>query len=77
LFERFDNGYRRRNRRARGRSGKVNARVSGELRFAIAALEALAVWRERRVRVAVDNQEIIDGPMNLAAVANALYAGEA
>jgi YegS/Rv2252/BmrU family lipid kinase len=55
--------------------GKLMRGFSGELRFAIAALEALVVWRERRVRVAVDNQEIVDGPMNLAAVANALYAG--
>jgi diacylglycerol kinase family enzyme len=35
----------------------------------------LAGWRERRVRVAIDDAEIIDGKMNLVAVGNALYAG--
>jgi len=55
--------------------GTVMRGFSGELRFAIAAVKALAVWRERRVRVLVDDQVVVDGPMNLAAVANALYAG--
>ena len=39
------------------------------------ALAALAGWRERRVRVSIDDDEVIDGNMNLVAVANALYAG--
>ena len=55
--------------------GKIMRRFSGEARFAAAALAALAGWRERRVRVAIDDSEIIDANMNLAAVANALYAG--
>ncbi len=55
--------------------GQFMRRFSGELRFAIAALSALTVWRERRVRVTVDDRVIEDGPMNLAAVANAFYAG--
>jgi diacylglycerol kinase (ATP) len=55
--------------------GKLMRGFSGELRFAIAAIRALAVWRERRVKVAVDNQVVVDGPMNLTAVANGLYAG--
>ena len=55
--------------------GGFMRRFSGETRFAAAALAALAGWRERRVRVSVDDQEIIDGNMNLVAVANALYAG--
>ncbi len=55
--------------------GKLMRSLSGEVRFATAAMAALGRWRERRVRVTVDNQEMIDGPMNLAAVANALYAG--
>ena len=55
--------------------GKFMRRFSGEVRFAAAAMAALAGWRERRVRVSVDDREVIDGPMNLAAVANALYAG--
>jgi diacylglycerol kinase (ATP) len=55
--------------------GAFMRRFSGELRFAIAALSALSVWRERRVRVTIDDNVIVDGPMNLAAVANALFAG--
>lgn len=55
--------------------GPFMRRFSGELRFAVAALSALTAWRERRVRVTVDDQVIADGPMNLAAVANAFYAG--
>lgn len=55
--------------------GNFMRRFSGELRFALAALGALAGWRERRVKVAVDSETIIDGPMNLVGVANALYAG--
>ena len=36
---------------------------------------AVAAWRERRVRVSVDENELLDGPMNLVAVANNAYAG--
>ncbi len=55
--------------------GKFMRNFSGEFRFVFAAVGALAAWRERRVRVVVDGREVVDGPMNLAAVANALYAG--
>jgi diacylglycerol kinase (ATP) len=59
--------------------GKHMRRLSGEVRFATAAVAALVGWRERLVRVSIDastNQlEVIEGPMNLAAVTNALYAG--
>lgn len=59
--------------------GELMRRLSGEVRFAAAAVAALVGWRERRVRVLIDasdsHQEVIEGPMNLAAVANALYAG--
>lgn len=55
--------------------GNFMRRFSGEARFAAAALAALAGWRERRVRVSIDDLVVIDGNMNLAAVANALYAG--
>jgi diacylglycerol kinase (ATP) len=48
---------------------------SGEFRFVFAAVGALAVWRERRVRVTVDGRTVADGPMNLVGVANGLYAG--
>jgi YegS/Rv2252/BmrU family lipid kinase len=55
--------------------GNLMRRFSGEFRFLAAAVGALAVWRERRVRVTVDGREIVDGPMNLVGVANGLYAG--
>jgi diacylglycerol kinase (ATP) len=55
--------------------GNFMRRFSGEARFAAAALQALAGWRERRVRVSIDDSEIIEGNMNLVGVANALYAG--
>jgi diacylglycerol kinase (ATP) len=55
--------------------GKFMRRFSGEGRFAAAALAALAGWRERRVRVLIDDSEVIEGNMNLVAVGNALYAG--
>jgi diacylglycerol kinase (ATP) len=48
---------------------------SGEARFAAAAMAALAGWRERRVRVSIDDHAVVEGKMNLVAVANALYAG--
>ena len=55
--------------------GKFMRNFSGEFRFVYAAVGALAAWRERRVRVTVDGRTVADGPMNLVAVANALYCG--
>ena len=55
--------------------GKFMRNFSGEFRFVFAAVGALAAWRERRVVVTVDGRTVVDGPMNLVAVANALYAG--
>ena len=55
--------------------GNSMRRLSGEARFVAAALGALAAWRERLVRVQLDDGTIIEGPMNLVAVANARYAG--
>jgi diacylglycerol kinase (ATP) len=55
--------------------GVFMRRFSGEFRFVFAAVGALAIWRERRVRVTVDGQTVADGPMNLVGVANGLYAG--
>ena len=55
--------------------GSFMRRFSGEARFAAAAFAALAGWRERRVRVEIDDTEAIDSNMNLVAVGNALYAG--
>jgi diacylglycerol kinase (ATP) len=54
--------------------GKLMRTFSGEARFALAAMIALAQWRERQTRVTIDG-EVYEGMMNLAAVANALYAG--
>ena len=55
--------------------GKSLRRFSGEARFVAAAMGALAVWRERPVKVQVDRETVIEGPMNLVAVANARFAG--
>ena len=55
--------------------GEFMRRFSGEVRFTVAAVGALAAWRERRVRVRVDDDKVIEGPMNLVAVANGLFAG--
>ena len=55
--------------------GTFMRRFSGEARFAAAAISALAAWRERHVRVSLDDGEVIECPMNLVAVANGLYAG--
>ena len=55
--------------------GKFLRRFSGEFRFILAAVGALAVWRERRVRVTVDGREVADSQMNLIGVGNGLYAG--
>ena len=55
--------------------GRFMRNLSGEFRFVYAAVGALAAWRERRVRVTVEGRVVVDGPMNLAGVANGLYAG--
>ncbi len=55
--------------------GRFMRNFSGEFRFMFAAVGALVAWRERRVIVTVDGRTVADGPMNLVAVANALYAG--
>jgi YegS/Rv2252/BmrU family lipid kinase len=54
--------------------GKFWRRFSGEARFVVAAIGALAAWRERPVRVTVDDQ-VSTAPMNLVGIANGLYAG--
>ena len=55
--------------------GGFMRKFSGEFRFVFAAVGALAAWRERRVRVTVDDRLVADRPMNLVGVANGLYAG--
>jgi diacylglycerol kinase (ATP) len=55
--------------------GGLLKRLPGEARFVAAACGALAAWRERRVRVRVDENEVIESRTNLIAVANGIYAG--
>lgn len=55
--------------------GGFMRKFSGEFRFVFAAVGALAAWRERRVRITVDDRLVADEPMNLVGVANGLYAG--
>jgi diacylglycerol kinase (ATP) len=50
-------------------------RLPGEARFVTAACGALAAWREKSVRVIVDDSEVIESRTNLIAVANGIYAG--
>lgn len=49
-------------------------RLPGETRFAVATLSALARWRNRRVRISVDDETFECGT-NLVAVVNSAYAG--
>jgi diacylglycerol kinase (ATP) len=57
------------------RQGPRIRRLPGEARFALAALAALAAWRDRRVRVRVDGGEWRECLTNIMAVANGTYAG--
>lgn len=50
-------------------------RLPGEARFVAAACGALAAWRERGVRITVDEAEVIESRTNLIALANGRYAG--
>jgi diacylglycerol kinase (ATP) len=58
-----------------GRQGRFIQRLPGEARFLQAAFAALLLWRERRLRVTVDERESIECASNLIAVANNVYAG--
>lgn len=55
--------------------GAAIKRLPGEARFVAAACGALIAWRERRVRVRVDDDEVVEIPTNLLAVANSTHAG--
>lgn len=55
--------------------GNVMRHLPGEARFVSAACGALAAWRERRVRVIIDEGEVVESQTNLIAVANGIYAG--
>jgi diacylglycerol kinase (ATP) len=58
-----------------GRQGRFVQRLPGEARFLQAACAALLMWRERSMRVTVDESETIECASNLIAVANNVYAG--
>lgn len=55
--------------------GALMRRLPGEARFSAAAIGALIAWRERRVRVTVDDRDAFECSSNLLAVANGVYAG--
>ena len=55
--------------------GKRVRRLSGEARFALAAVAALARWRLRRLAVQVDDDAPQECLTNLVAVANSPFAG--
>ena len=55
--------------------GGAARKLSGELRFALAAAGALAGWRERRVRIRVDDGDAWECETNLVAVVNSRFAG--
>lgn len=50
-------------------------RLPGEARFVAAACRALALWRERRVRILVEGSAEVECASNLIAIANGIYAG--
>ena len=54
---------------------RLARKLSGELRFALAAAGALAGWRERRVRIQLDEGEAWECETNLVAVVNSRFAG--
>ncbi len=49
--------------------------LPGEVRFTAAALGALAAWREKHVRVTINEDRVFECTSNLLAVANGVYAG--
>jgi diacylglycerol kinase (ATP) len=55
--------------------GGLLKRFPGEARFVSAACGALAAWKERSVRVIVDEDEVVESRTNLIALANGVYAG--
>ena len=50
-------------------------RLSGEARFAWAAVQSLAAWRVVPARVVVDGSAWVEGELNLVAVANGAFSG--
>lgn len=55
--------------------GESVRRLPGEARFALASVRSLFEWRNRRVRVRVDEEAWFECATNLIAVVNGAYAG--
>ncbi|HYH85513.1 MAG TPA: diacylglycerol kinase family protein [Pyrinomonadaceae bacterium] len=55
--------------------GGTLRRLSGEARFAWAAVQSLAAWRVVPARVFVDGALWVEGELNLVAVANGAFSG--
>ncbi|MCA1555525.1 MAG: YegS/Rv2252/BmrU family lipid kinase, partial [Acidobacteria bacterium] len=55
--------------------GQTLRRLSGEARFALAALASIARWRSRRMSVQMDDGEAFECATNLLAVVNSPFAG--
>jgi diacylglycerol kinase (ATP) len=55
--------------------GSLSRRLPGEARFALAAAGGLVRWRERRVRVRVDEGRARELRTNLIAIVNSRFAG--
>jgi diacylglycerol kinase (ATP) len=53
----------------------ITRKLSGEARFLAAACKALAGWRERRLRIRIDDGPELEFSSNLVALANSVYAG--
>ncbi|HEX7173947.1 MAG TPA: diacylglycerol kinase family protein [Pyrinomonadaceae bacterium] len=58
-----------------GAQGERLRRLPGEARFALAALAALVAWRDRSVRLRVDDGEWRECRTNIMAVTNGTHAG--
>ncbi len=54
---------------------RLTRRLTGEVRFGLAAIGALASWRGRQVRIRVGGSEALECATNLIAVVNSPYAG--
>jgi YegS/Rv2252/BmrU family lipid kinase len=53
----------------------MTRKLSGEARFLAAACKALAGWRERRLKIRIDDGPELEFSSNLVALANSIYAG--
>jgi YegS/Rv2252/BmrU family lipid kinase len=54
---------------------RLKQKLSGEARFVLSAVTSLAMWKERRVRVRVDDEGPKEFSSNLLGVANNRFAG--